>query len=118
MFRPGGLTVPCVGKLLDVASSVDEGIQARAEVAAPAAAVDTRWVTEVGRAVLVFVPCYTIMGPRFSTGLGIAAASLLAAVWLICLRSAFAAVHFTLGLPIRTAVGTATGFVGASAVAL
>jgi hypothetical protein len=50
-------------------------------------------------------PYYTIMGPRFSTGLGIAAASLLAAVWLICLRSAFAAVPLTLGLPIRCAVG-------------
>jgi FlaA1/EpsC-like NDP-sugar epimerase len=106
-----------VGKLVDVASSVDERIAARAEVA-PAGAVDAKWVTEAGRAVLVWLPCYTIMGPRFSTGVGIAAASLLAAVWLICLRSAFAAVHFTLGVPIRCAVGTATGFVGASAVAL
>jgi exopolysaccharide biosynthesis polyprenyl glycosylphosphotransferase len=84
----------------------------------PAGAVDARWVIEAGRAVLVWVPCYTIMGPRFSTGIGFAAASLLAAVWLICMRSAFGAVHFTLGVPIRCAVGTATGFVGASAVAL
>jgi exopolysaccharide biosynthesis polyprenyl glycosylphosphotransferase len=120
MFRSGGLTVPRVGKLLDVASSADERIaagRAPSEVA-PARAADTRWVTEIGRAVLVFMPCYTIMGPRFSTGVGIAAASLLAAVWLISLRSAFAAVHFTLGVPIRCAVGAATGFVGASAVAL
>ena len=64
------------------------------------------------------MPCYTVMGPRFSTGLGIAAASLLTAVWLISMRSAFAAVHVTLGAPIRCAVGSATGFVGASAVAL
>jgi exopolysaccharide biosynthesis polyprenyl glycosylphosphotransferase len=75
-------------------------------------------VTEAGRVLLVWVPCYAIMGPRFSIGVGVAAASLLAAVWLICLRSAFAAVHLTLGVPIRCAVGTATGFVGASAVAL
>ena len=110
-----------------MASSADERIAARrawvpAEVsragALAARVSDGRWVTEVGRAVLVWVPCYTIMGPRFSTGVGIAAASLLAAVWLICLRSAFAAVHFTLGLPIRCAVGTATGFIGVSAVAL
>jgi exopolysaccharide biosynthesis polyprenyl glycosylphosphotransferase len=84
----------------------------------PARAADARLVTEAGRALLVWVPCYTIMGPRFSIGVGIAAASLLAAVWLICLRSAFSAVHLTLGVPIRCAVGTATGFVGASAVAL
>jgi exopolysaccharide biosynthesis polyprenyl glycosylphosphotransferase len=75
-------------------------------------------VIEAGRALLVWVPCYAIMGPRFSLGVGVAAASLLAAVWLICLRSAFAAVHLALGVPIRCAVGTATGFVGASAVAL
>jgi exopolysaccharide biosynthesis polyprenyl glycosylphosphotransferase len=117
MFRFGGLTGSGVGKLLDVASSMDERIPARAEVA-PTRAADARWVTEAGRAVLVFMPCYTIMGPRFSTGVGVAAALLLTAIWLICLRSAFAAVHFTLGLPIRCAVGAAMGFVGASAVAL
>ena len=81
-------------------------------------AADIRWVTEAGRAVLIFMPCYTIVGPRFSTGLGIGAASLLTVVWLISLRSAFAAVHFTLGVPIRCAVGTTTGFVAVSAVAL
>ena len=85
---------------------------------ATARAADTRWVTEAGRAVLIFMPCYTIVGPRFSTGLGIGAASLLTVVWLISLRSAFAAVHFTLGVPIRCAVGTTTGFVAVSAVAL
>ena len=95
-----------------------EQIPARPAEVMPAPAVDARWVTEAGRALLVFMPCYTIMGPRFSTGVGIAAASLLAAVWLISLRSAFVAVHLTLGVPIRCAVGTATGFVGASAVAL
>ena len=46
------------------------------------------------------------------------AASLLSAVWLISMRSAFAAVHLTLGAPVRCAVGTATGLVGVSAVAL
>jgi exopolysaccharide biosynthesis polyprenyl glycosylphosphotransferase len=109
------------GKLLDVASSLDERISPRRLTAterAGARAADIRWVTEAGRAVLIFMPCYTIMGPRFSTGLGIAAASLLTAVWLISLRSAYAAVHFTLGAPIRCAVGSVTGFVGASAVAL
>jgi exopolysaccharide biosynthesis polyprenyl glycosylphosphotransferase len=101
------------------------GVSAQGEVArsertelAPARAADAKWVIEAGRALLVWVPCYAILGPRFSFATGIAAASLLAAVWLICLRSAFAAVHLTLGVPIRCAVGTVTGFVGASAVAL
>ena len=65
-----------------------------------------------------WAPCYAIMGPRFSAGVGFAAATLLASVWLVSLRSAVSAVHLTLGVPIRCAVGTATGFVGVSALAL
>jgi exopolysaccharide biosynthesis polyprenyl glycosylphosphotransferase len=59
------------------------------------------------------------MGPRFAApALAVGAASVLAAVWLASLRTAFDAVHLTLGEPIRCAVGTATGLVGVSAVAL
>jgi exopolysaccharide biosynthesis polyprenyl glycosylphosphotransferase len=80
---------------------------------------DARWVAAAGRVLLVWVPCYTLMGYRFGpTGYGIAAASLLTAVWLVSFRSAFAAVHFTLGPAVRCAVGTLTGIVGVSAVAL
>ncbi|HEU6444885.1 MAG TPA: sugar transferase [Gaiellaceae bacterium] len=80
---------------------------------------DGRWVAAAGRVVLVWVPCYTLMGYRFGpSSLAAAAAALLTAVWLISLRSAFGAVHFTLGIPVRCAVGTMTGVVGISAVAL
>jgi exopolysaccharide biosynthesis polyprenyl glycosylphosphotransferase len=100
----------------------DGGIPARrwwaVDIAAAARVVDARFVTAMGRALLVWMPCYTIVGPRFSAGTGFAAASLLAVVWLISLRSAFAAVHLTLGAPVRCAVGAATGLVGVSAVAL
>jgi exopolysaccharide biosynthesis polyprenyl glycosylphosphotransferase len=59
------------------------------------------------------------MGYRFgASGIAFAGASLLTVVWLISLRSAFAAVHFTLGAPVRCAVGTLTGTVAVSAVAL
>jgi len=76
-------------------------------------------VTAFGRAVLVWLPCYALAALRFpSTEAAVAAASLLAAVWLVSLHGAFAAVHFTLGVPIRCAVGTATGVIGVSAVAL
>jgi exopolysaccharide biosynthesis polyprenyl glycosylphosphotransferase len=80
---------------------------------------DARWVAAAGRIVLIWVPCYMLMGYRFGpSGTAFAAASLLTLVWLISLRSAFAAVHFTLGAPVRCAVGTLTGLVGVSALAL
>ena len=89
--------------------------------AAPAAArlADARRVAAVGRIVLVWLPCYTLMGYRFGpSALAAAGSALLAGVWLVCLRSAFSAVHFTLGVPVRCAVGTVTGIIGISAVAL
>jgi exopolysaccharide biosynthesis polyprenyl glycosylphosphotransferase len=112
-----------VGNLLDVGTRAHEGgIAARrwaVDLAAAAKAADARFVTSGGRAVLVWVPCFALMGPRFpSPGVAVGAASLLSAVWLISMRSAFAAVHLTLGAPVRCAVGTATGLVGVSAVAL
>ena len=87
---------------------------------APATKVgDARWVTAAGRVVLVWVPCYTLMGYRFGpSGVAVVAASLLTLIWLTSLRSAFVAVHFTLGPAVRCAVGTLTGLVGVSAMAL
>ena len=80
---------------------------------------DARRVAAAGRVVLVWVPCYMLMAYRFGpSAAALGASSLLAAVWLVSLRSAFTAVHFTLGSAFRTAVGTATGMVGVSAVAL
>ena len=90
-----------------------------AELASAIKVGDPRWVAAAGRIVVVWVPCYTLMGYRFgpsATALG--ASSLLAMVWLVSLRSAYAAVHFTLGPAVRTAVGTTTGMVGVSAVAM
>jgi exopolysaccharide biosynthesis polyprenyl glycosylphosphotransferase len=90
-----------------------------ADRASPAKLGDARWVAAAGRVLLVWVPCYTLMGYRFgASGTGVAAASLLAMVWLVSLRSGFAAVHFTLGPAVRCAVGTVTGVVAVSAVAL
>jgi exopolysaccharide biosynthesis polyprenyl glycosylphosphotransferase len=89
------------------------------EVASSRARADARWVAAAGRAVLVWMPCYMLMGYRFGLSLAaLAGASLLATVWLVSLRSAFAAVHFTLGPAVRTAAGTATGMVGVSALVL
>jgi len=107
-----------------VGTRADDGvIRARRwwgfDLAAAAGAADPRLRTAAGRAVLVWVPCFVLIGPRFaSPALAIGAASLLSAVWLVSLRSAFDAVHLTLGEPVRCAVGTAMGLVGVSAVAL
>jgi len=82
-------------------------------------AADPKHRATIGRAVLVWVPCFALVGPRFpSPALAVGAASLLSAVWLVSLRSAFDAVHLTLGEPVRCAAGTAMGLVGVSAVAL
>jgi exopolysaccharide biosynthesis polyprenyl glycosylphosphotransferase len=90
-----------------------------ADLASSTKVGDARWVAAAGRLLLVWVPCYALMGYRFGpSGTAVAAASLLTGVWLISLRSAFAAVHFTLGSPVRCAVGTLTGTIGVSAVAL
>jgi exopolysaccharide biosynthesis polyprenyl glycosylphosphotransferase len=90
-----------------------------AELASAIKIGDPRWVAAAGRVVLVWVPCYTLMGYRFGpSATALAGSALLASVWLVSLRSAFAAVHFTLGPAVRTAVGTTTGMVAVSAVAM
>jgi exopolysaccharide biosynthesis polyprenyl glycosylphosphotransferase len=90
-----------------------------AELASAIRVGDPRWVAAAGRVVLVWVPCYTLMGYRFGPSpTALVASTILAAVWLVSLRSAFAAVHFTLGPAVRTAVGAVTGMIGVSAVAM
>ena len=90
-----------------------------AELASAIKVGDPRWVAAAGRVVLVWVPCYMLMGYRFGPSpTALAASTVLAAVWLVSLRSAFAAVHFTLGPAVRTAVGAVTGMIGVSAMAL
>jgi len=90
-----------------------------AELASAIRVGDPRWVAAAGRVVLVWVPCYTLMGYRFGPSpTALAASTILAAVWLVSLRSAFAAVHFTLGPAVRTAVGAVTGMIGVSAMAM
>ena len=114
-----GLAESCGGKLVDVGSRVHAGgVEARRWWAS-AISLDPRWVAAGGQALLVWLPCFTFAAHRFGPGrFSFGASLLLAAVWLICLRSAYSAVHLTLGPTVRCAVGTVTGFVGVSAVAL
>lgn len=92
---------------------------AAANLVAAVKAGKSKWFAAGGRAALVWVPCYALMSQRFgASGIALGASVLLAAIWLTALRSAFAAVHLTLGAPVRCAVGTATGLVAVSAAAL
>jgi exopolysaccharide biosynthesis polyprenyl glycosylphosphotransferase len=68
-----------------------------------------------GRIALVWLAVYAgSSGQRTANGL--LAVSLLAAVWVVALRSAFAAGHYTVDSTITVAIGTVTGLVLASAL--
>jgi exopolysaccharide biosynthesis polyprenyl glycosylphosphotransferase len=80
-------------------------------------ALDARFVAEAGRALLIWLPVFLICANTFSSLVVAGAlATLLAVVWLLALRSAFAAVHFAFGVPIRVGVGTVTGLIAVSAL--
>jgi exopolysaccharide biosynthesis polyprenyl glycosylphosphotransferase len=123
-----------VGNLLDVSSRAHSGqvhagrpwtagvsptLVAAAGLVAAVKAGKAKWFDAGGRALLVWAPCYLLTSQQLeATGVALAASLGLAAIWLAGLRSAFAAVHLTLGAPVRCAVGTATGLVGVSAAVL
>jgi exopolysaccharide biosynthesis polyprenyl glycosylphosphotransferase len=99
----GGLAVRSAGAL--EAPSVELG------------RVDVRSVAEIGRAATISLPVFVVATERISSSAtGILAASLIAAVWFFSLRSAFAAVPFTLGPAVPASVGTLTGLVFVSAL--
>jgi exopolysaccharide biosynthesis polyprenyl glycosylphosphotransferase len=108
-----------VGAGYPLSGELSPTLLAAARVVAAVKAGRAKWFVAGGRAVLVWVPCYLVTSSRFaSMGTAVAASLLLTVVWLIGLRSAFEAVHLTLGTPVRCAVGTVTGLVGVSAVAV
>ncbi len=84
-----------------------------------AASRNTLVVIWAGRVVVVWVPALTLSaGEQTSIPSAVGAATLLSAIWLAALRSAVAAVHFTLGTPIAAAIGTLSGLIVVSAVDL
>jgi exopolysaccharide biosynthesis polyprenyl glycosylphosphotransferase len=76
-----------------------------------------RLIPGAGQAALVWVPVFTLTASHYGPTAGaVGFASLLAALWVLALRSAAGAVHFTLGSAVRAAVGTVTGLVTVSAL--
>jgi Sugar transferases involved in lipopolysaccharide synthesis len=71
-----------------------------------------------GRLVLVWLPAFALVAAPGARPLSaVVTASLVTALWFVALRAAFAN-YFTLGPVVASAVGTATGLVGVSALAL
>jgi exopolysaccharide biosynthesis polyprenyl glycosylphosphotransferase len=69
-----------------------------------------------GRIVLVWLVVYAGSAGGARTPNGFLIVSLLAAVWVVAFRSAFAAGHYTVDSTITVAIGTVTGLVLASAL--
>ena len=70
-----------------------------------------------GRIALVWLAVYAgHAGGRTLPPNGFLTVTLLAAVWVVALRSAFAAGHYTVDSTITVTIGTVTGLVGASAL--
>ncbi len=77
----------------------------------------SRLVPGIGQALLVCVPVLTLTASHYgSTDPALGFGALLAAIWVLALRSAAGAVHFALGSAVRAAVGTVTGLVTVSAL--
>jgi exopolysaccharide biosynthesis polyprenyl glycosylphosphotransferase len=78
---------------------------------------DARWLEGCGRALVVWFSVLVFFLDRpLAPGSTLLVVTLLASVWILAIRSAFAAGHYTLGPAVPTAVGTATGLVFAAAV--
>jgi exopolysaccharide biosynthesis polyprenyl glycosylphosphotransferase len=79
--------------------------------------IDARRAAEIGRATTIWMPVFVLTFAQMSSALAtVALSSLVAAVWVFTVRSAFRAVPFTLGAAVPSAVGTLTGLIVVSAL--
>jgi exopolysaccharide biosynthesis polyprenyl glycosylphosphotransferase len=77
----------------------------------------TRLVASAGRPAIVFLAVLVpYAASRPLTPVGLLAVGVMAAIWLVTLRGAFAAGHQILGLGLSGASGSATGFVAVAAL--
>ncbi len=95
-----------------------QGAVASGEIAREPARLDgVKLVALTGGAAVVWLAVSVpYLSQRPVTGLGLAAITLLAAIWIVTLRSAFAAGKGTIGTGLSAAVGCATGLVIAGAI--
>ena len=95
-----------------------QGAVASGEIAREPARLDgVKLVALIGGAAVVWLAVSVpYLSQRPVTGLGLAAITLLAAIWIVTLRSAFAAGKGTIGTGLSAAIGCATGLVIAGAI--
>jgi exopolysaccharide biosynthesis polyprenyl glycosylphosphotransferase len=78
---------------------------------------DVKFVARIGGALVVwlaiFVPC---VSQRPVTGAGLAAVTIVAAIWIAAIRSACAAAQGTVSTGLSAAIGTFTGLIAVSAI--
>ena len=95
-----------------------QGAVASSEIAREPARLDgVKFVALTGGAAVVWLAVSVpYLSQRSVTGLGLAAITLLAAIWIVTLRSAFAAGKGTIGTGLSAAIGCGTGLVVAGAI--
>lgn len=72
------------------------------------------WLVLGGRALLILLPVFFLLAQTTPTPKALAAACVIAAIWLLGLRAGLSA-YFTLGPAVASAAGTLTGLVAVSA---
>jgi exopolysaccharide biosynthesis polyprenyl glycosylphosphotransferase len=104
MHDPGGLVVRSPAGPL------------RPSLAALVGRIDARAVAEIGRAATILLPVLMLTAEHAPNVAALLfTGSIVTAIWLVTLRSAFGAVPFTLGPAVPAFVGTLTGLVVISA---
>lgn len=95
-----------------------QGAVASAELAREPARLDgVKVVALTGGAAVVWLAVFVpYVSQRSVTGLGLAAVTLLTAIWVVTLRSAFAAGKGTIGTALSAAIGSVTGLVTVAAI--
>jgi exopolysaccharide biosynthesis polyprenyl glycosylphosphotransferase len=80
-------------------------------------ALDARVVARAGGALVVWLAVFIpTLSQRPPSGVGVAAITLAAAIWVVAIRSAQAAAQCTVGTTLSSAVGTLTGLVAIGAI--
>jgi exopolysaccharide biosynthesis polyprenyl glycosylphosphotransferase len=78
---------------------------------------DVRFVAGAGGAVVVWLAVFVpYVSQRSTTGAGLAAVTIVAAIWIAAIRSAYAAAQGTVGTGLSAAIGSFTGLIAVGAI--
>jgi exopolysaccharide biosynthesis polyprenyl glycosylphosphotransferase len=78
---------------------------------------DVKFVAGIGGAVVVWLAVFVpYVSQRPTTGAGLAAVTIVAAIWIAAIRSAYAAAQSTVGTGLSAAIGSFTGLIAVGAI--